>query len=149
MKIAIVGTGISGLGAAYWLSKRHDVVVYEKNDYVGGHSRTIDIPDSEESIAVDTGFIVFNYPNYPLLTRLFESLDVPIEKSNMSFAASISEGWLEYGSQALFAQKRNLFRPRFWRMVSDILRFNRHALHYMDADLNVTLGQCMDELKMG
>ena len=149
--IAIIGTGISGLGAASMLHAHHEITLYEKNDYIGGHSRTIDVKTKDGIIPVDTGFIVFNKYNYPLLTRLFEHLKVPIVESNMSFGVSIDNGWLEYGTQKLshiFAQKRNLLRPAFWRMLADILKFNRVAKTYLNKEPSFTLGQCLDELKM-
>lgn len=140
------------MAAAYLLHNKHEITVFEKENYIGGHSRTIDVTVPEGSIAVDTGFIVFNYKNYPLLTGLFNHLDVPVVKSNMSFAASIDNGWLEYGTKstaAMFAQKKNLVRPAFWQMIQDILHFNKHAKNYLDKDSEKTLGECMDELGMG
>lgn len=149
MKIAIIGTGISGLGAAHLLHPHHDITVYERNATPGGHSRTIEIDDGGRKVPVDTGFIVFNYRNYPLLTALFEHLDVKVEKSDMSFGASIADGWVEYGSKGMFAQKRNLLRPQFWGMVFNILRFNKQARNYLTAHEGLTLGECLDELDMG
>jgi len=151
-KIAIIGTGISGLGAAYLLHPHHDIVVYEKNAYIGGHSRTVDVKTPEGVVPVDTGFIVFNYRNYPLLAKLFATLNVPVTKSDMSFGASIEDGWLEYGTRQpanVFAQKRNLLRPKFWGMMRDVLRFNKQARLYLERDSSITLGQCLDELRMG
>lgn len=150
MKIAIIGSGISGLGAAYLLNQQHDISVYEKNDYIGGHSRTVDINIDETTVPVDTGFIVFNYRNYPNLTGLFEHLNVPVEKSDMSFGVSIDNGWLEYGTRRpldIFAQKSNLLRPKFWKMLADILQFNAKAKNYLESDLS--LGECLEELKLG
>jgi predicted NAD/FAD-binding protein len=152
MKIAIIGSGISGLGTAYLLHPHHDVTVYEKNETLGGHSRTVDINTPDGNIPIDTGFIVFNDRNYPLLSGLFEHLDVPTAKSNMSFGVSINDGWMEYGTQQLsniFTQKRNILRPAFWRMISDIFRFNKQAKHYLEQDSNLSLGECLDELNMG
>ncbi len=149
MKTAIIGTGIAGLGAAYLLNPRHDITVYEKNDRCGGHSRTIDITAAGRNISVDTGFIVFNYRNYPHLTRLFERLGVPVQKSDMSFGASIAGGWLEYGSKGMFTQKENLLRLRFWGMMLDILRFNRQAVGYLEKNENATLAECLNDLSMG
>lgn len=129
-RIAIIGTGISGLGAAHLLHPHHDITVYEKNGYVGGHSRTLDVSLSSGVVPVDTGFIVFNRRNYPLLCRLFQHLDVPVADSCMSFGVTIHNGWLEYATphpHRLFAQRRNLFRPAFWGMLQDIIRFNRGA----------------------
>lgn len=148
MKIAIIGTGISGLGAAYLIAPHHDIIVFEKNAYIGGHSRTITVNDGENDIAVDTGFIVFNNWNYPNLLGLFKELDVPYVNSNMSFGVSINNGWLEYSSNDLFAL-RNIARPAYWGMMRDILHFNKRALEYIEKDPSVSLGQCLDELKMG
>ncbi len=151
MKIAIIGAGISGLGAAYNLNKKgYDVTIFEKNNYIGGHSRTIDINLDNQKIAVDTGFIVFNYRNYPLLTKLFDELNVKVEKTDMSFGVSIANGWLEYGTpapKAVFAQKKNFLRPQFYKMLFDILTFNKKAKKYINS--NLTLGECLAELKLG
>ena len=151
-RIAIIGSGISGLGAASLLHPHHDIVVYEKNPYVGGHSRTVDVRTQDGIIPVDTGFIVFNNRNYPLLTRMFEHLQVPVVKSDMSFGASIQQGWLEYGTRHLhymFAQRRNFFRPSYWRMIADILKFNKSAKSFLDRSPSITLGECLDELGTG
>jgi predicted NAD/FAD-binding protein len=149
MDIAIVGTGISGLGAAYLLNPHHNITVFEKNTYIGGHSRTIDVNKTSKPLAVDTGFIVFNDWNYPNLMGLFKQLDVPHQKSDMSFGVSIDNGWLEYASGGLFAQKKNLTRLAYYRMLADVIRFNRQAQSYIDRDDDVTLGTCLQELKMG
>ena len=151
-RIAIIGTGISGMGAASILHPYHDITVYEKNARIGGHSRTVDVLTPDGIIPVDTGFIVFNKQNYPLLTKLFAHYNVPVCKSDMSFGASIHNGWLEYGTQNLcnvFAQKRNILNPEFWGMIMDVLRFNKQAKAYLEKDPSVTLGDCLDALKMG
>lgn len=151
-KIAIVGTGISGLAAASLLHPHHDITVFEQNDYIGGHSRTVTVNTKDGVIPVDTGFIVFNKRNYPLLTRLFAHLGVPVAKSSMSFGVSVNKGWLEYSTQnpsTLFAQKRNLFRPSFWRMITDILTFNRTAQHYLSKDPSYTMADCLRDTKLG
>ena len=148
MKIAIIGSGISGLGAAYLL-QHHDITIYEKNDYIGGHSRTVDINIDNHNISVDTGFIVFNYRNYPHLTGLFNHLNVPVEKSDMSFGVSIDNGWLEYGTRQpldMFAQKTNILRPRFWKMLIDIIKFNTKAKKYLQSD--ISLGELLQKLKL-
>nr|MCH9798422.1 NAD(P)-binding protein [Betaproteobacteria bacterium] len=149
MKIAVIGTGVSGLGAAYLLNEKHDIVVFEKNAYVGGHSRTIDIPVENGTLPVDTGFIVFNDWNYPNLLGLFNQINVPYQNSDMSFGVSINNGWLEYGSGGLFAQRKNIFRPQYWRMLLDVFKFNKQALAYIDQDPSISLGDCLDKLKMG
>jgi len=148
-KIAITGTGISGNGAAYLLKKTHDITIYEKNAYIGGHSRTIEVPTGKTHTPVDTGFIVFNNWNYPNLMGLFKDLDVPFQKSDMSFGVSIHDGWLEYGSDGMFAQKRNWLRPQYYGMLADILRFNKQALKYIEHNEDITLGECLDQLNMG
>ncbi|MBX2858530.1 MAG: FAD-dependent oxidoreductase [Cellvibrionaceae bacterium] len=148
MKIGIIGTGISGLGAAYLLSPHHDITVYEKNAYIGGHSRTIDVVTPSENFSVDTGFIVFNDWNYPNLMGLFNRLEVPYVKSSMSFGVSIDNAWLEYASGELLAL-RNLIKPAYWGMLLDITKFNKQALQYLESSPDISLGQCLDALKMG
>ncbi|KZB61582.1 NADH-ubiquinone oxidoreductase subunit 6 [Thalassospira lucentensis] len=126
LNIAVVGSGISGLSAAWLLSQSHTVTLYEKDDRPGGHSNTVDAGQTP----VDTGFIVYNTRCYPNLCALFDHLGVQTAATDMSFAASMDRGGLEYGGSdlaSLIAQKRNIFRPRFWRMVRDILRFYREA----------------------
>lgn len=150
--IAIIGSGISGLGAASLLHKTHEITVYEKNATIGGHSRTIEVKTEDGMIPVDTGFIVYNKRNYPLLTRLFDHLQVPVAESDMSFGVSINQGWLEYGTQSLFnlfAQKKNLLRPAYWGMISDILTFNKRAKDFLDKGHGFSLGDCLQELGMG
>jgi predicted NAD/FAD-binding protein len=148
MKIAIIGTGISGLGAAYLLDPHHDIAVYEKNTYIGGHTRTIEVSVGDIKTPVDTGFIVFNNRNYPNLMGLFKELGIRYQKSDMSFGVSIDHGWLEYASGAIFAQKRNWLRPRYYGMLADILRFNKQAPGYIDRDVDITLQECLDQLNM-
>ena len=134
MKIAIIGTGISGLSTAFLLQPYHEITVYEKNDYLGGHSCTIEIETEGDKIPVDIGFIVFNKKNYPNLSSMFSYLNIPIAKSSMSFGVSIDAGWLEYGTERLLdiiSQPRNLIRPQFIRMILDIYRFNALAKKYV------------------
>lgn len=149
MKIAIIGSGISGLGALYLLAAEHDVHLFEKNTYLGGHSRTIDVPTGSSSTAVDTGFIVFNDWNYPNLMGLFNQLEVPYQKSDMSFGVSINDGWLEYGSDGLFAQTRNLIRPAFYGLLKDVFRFNKLAPAYIEKSTDISLGECLEQLNLG
>ncbi|MFN3634762.1 MAG: NAD(P)/FAD-dependent oxidoreductase [Rhizobium rhizophilum] len=134
-RIAVIGSGISGLSSAWLLSKTMDVVLYETEDRPGGHSNTVLAPGVAKDIPVDTGFIVYNDRNYPNLVKLFEHLDVPTLPSNMSFAASLGGGAFEYsgsGLSGLLGQKSNILRPRFWRMVKDILRFYKEAPALLD-----------------
>lgn len=129
-RIAVVGSGISGLSAAWLLSRSADVVLYEAEGRPGGHSNTVLAPSGDREIPVDTGFIVYNDRNYPNLVALFDHLSVPTLASSMSFSASIDGGAFEYsgsGLQGLLGQKSNLLRPRFWTMLSDILRFYKEA----------------------
>jgi predicted NAD/FAD-binding protein len=149
-KIAIVGGGISGLSAAYYLSPYHDVTLFEAAPRLGGHARTI-VAGKNGDQPVDTGFIVFNYVTYPFLTRLFRDLDVPVMKSEMSFGASIDNGALEYGLTnlaSITAQKRNLLRPQYYKMIFDILRFGKHAEAAAKND-DKTIGELVDELGLG
>lgn len=129
-KIAVVGSGISGLSAAWLLSQRHDVTLFERDGRLGGHANTVDVPTDDTTIPVDTGFIVYNPKNYPNLTQLFRHLNVATAPSDMSFAVSLDGGALEYGGSdlgSLFAQRRNLASPRFWSMLRDLARFYRSA----------------------
>ncbi|MFD3190076.1 NAD(P)/FAD-dependent oxidoreductase [Sedimentitalea sp. HM32M-2] len=149
-RIAIIGGGISGLASAYLMSPHHAVTLFEAGPRLGGHARTVHAGRNGDQ-PVDTGFIVFNYANYPHLTRMFADLDVPVAKSDMSFGASINGGQIEYGLRdlrALTAQKRNLARPGFARMVRDILRFNDRA-EAVARDDSASIGQLMDELGLG
>jgi predicted NAD/FAD-binding protein len=130
MRIAVIGSGISGLVAAHHLSREHEVTVYESADYVGGHTHTVDVEHEGRPYAVDTGFIVFNDWTYPNFIALLEQLGVPWQPSRMSFSVRCEKTGLEYNGtslNALFAQRRNALRPSFLRMVADILRFNRRA----------------------
>jgi uncharacterized protein len=153
LKIAVVGTGISGLSAAWLLSSRHDVTVYERADRVGGHSNTVSARVDGRLVPVDTGFIVFNRTTYPNLTALFECLQVPTEASNMSFSASLDGGRLEYcgtSLSGLFAQRRNLLRPRFLSMLADIVRFYRTAKRDGESmDARTSLGEYLAAKRYG
>lgn len=130
MKIAIIGSGIAGNIVAYRLRELHDITVFEANDYVGGHVNTVEVAAGDKKLAVDTGFIVFNDRTYPNFISLLDELGVASQPSQMSFSVQCQRTKLEYNGttlNTLFAQRRNLFRPSFYRMIRDILRFNRHA----------------------
>ena len=149
-RIAIIGGGISGLASAYLLAPHHAVTLYEAAPRLGGHARTV-IAGQRGDQPVDTGFIVFNYANYPHLTRMFQELDVPVAKSDMSFGASINNGQIEYALKnlrSLFAQPSNLLRPGFARMLRDIMRFNSRAEAMAQND-TATIGELMDDLGLG
>lgn len=130
LRIAVVGGGIAGLSCAWLLSRRHAVELFEAEARTGGHSHTVDAPCGARQVPVDTGFIVYNEPAYPNLTALFRHLRVPTRASDMSFAVSLDRGGLEYAGTdlgGLFAQRANLLRPRFWRMLAELWRFYREA----------------------
>ncbi|EAQ03199.1 Putative cyclopropane/cyclopropene fatty acid synthesis protein, flavin amine oxidase [Pseudooceanicola batsensis HTCC2597] len=149
-RIAVVGGGISGLGAARLLSRNHDVTLVEAAPRLGGHARTV-LAGKRGDQPVDTGFIVFNYPNYPLLTRLFDELGVPVVKSDMSFGASVRGGRIEYGLsdlRAVFAQLRNMADPRFIGMLRDVMRFNKRAVA-ASHDPAMTIGDLLASLGTG
>jgi len=144
MKIAIVGSGIAGNVAAYHLCREHEVTMYEAAAHIGGHSHTHELWHEERMVSVDTGFIVFNDRTYPRFSALLDELQVETQTSEMSFSVQCASTALEYNGttlNSLFAQRRNLLRPSFWRMIADILRFNRQA-----PSLLQTTG---DELSLG
>lgn len=145
-RVAVVGGGVSGLVSAWLLGPHADVVLFEADGRVGGHVNTVDIETEDgDGLAVDTGFIVYNERNYPLLSRLFRWLHVPTRPSDMSFGVSIDEGRIEYAGdnlRALFAQPANLLRPSHWRMLADIVRFNRDTLAWLH-------GGALDRLTLG
>ena len=148
-KIAVVGTGISGMSAAWLLSQRHDITVYECDRRIGGHSNTVTVKGANGPIPVDTGFIVYNEQTYPNLTALFAHLKVPTQPSDMSFSVSLAGGGLEYsggGLSGLFAEKRNILRPRFWSMLHDLQRFYREAPRDLAQleQIHTTLGDYLD-----
>ena len=149
-KIAVIGAGISGMGAAHMLADTHHVVLFEHEKRLGGHART-KLGGRRGDQFADTGFLVFNYANYPHMAELFAQLDVPVEPSNMSFGASINDGQFEYGLAslgALFAQKRNMANPKFLRMIRDILHFNKNAVR-LARDESLTIEGLLDALGVG
>jgi predicted NAD/FAD-binding protein len=139
MRIAVIGSGISGMVAAYHLSRDHDITVYEAGSHIGGHTHTVDVEHQGRSFAVDTGFIVYNDWTYPNFVRLMDELQVGWQPSQMSFSVRCEKTNLEYNGtslNSLFAQRRNVLRPSFLRMVKDILRFNRSAPELLAGDDN-------------
>jgi predicted NAD/FAD-binding protein len=127
-RVAVIGSGISGIATAWFLSQQHNVTLFEKKPKLGGHTNTISVELNGEKSAVDTGFIVYNEPNYPYLKAMLSHLDINTYPTDMSFAVSIDQGKLEYAGNNLntmFAQRRNIFSPKHWRMIFDILRFNK------------------------
>jgi predicted NAD/FAD-binding protein len=148
MKIAIIGTGVSGLVSAYLLQKRHDITVFESSGHAGGHVQTLRIDQDGQTYDVDTGFVVFNTVTYPLFVRLLERLGVESQPTCMSFSVRCESSGLEYAGtslNSLFAQRTNLLRPSFHRMLRDVLRFNRSAADLLEQGTAApTLGQFLD-----
>ncbi len=143
MKIAIVGAGIAGNTLAYHLSKQHDITVFEAGGHIGGHTHTHDIVHEGKRFSVDTGFIVFNDRTYPHFTHLLEQLKVPWQASDMSFSVRCEKTGLEYNGttlNSLFAQRSNLLKPSFYRMISEILRFNKQSLELLEHGDEIELG---------
>lgn len=155
LNIAVIGSGAAGLTAAHLLAQKHRVTLYEKNDYLGGHTNTITLSRGPDAgTPVDTGFIVYNDQNYPTLIRLLQQLGISGQPSDMSFSFSSRSHHFEYSSyvpRGLLAQTKNLFNPRFYSMVFDILRFNRQAVRDLLGNRleGLTLGAYLDKLEMG
>jgi len=155
MKIAIIGSGVSGLSCAYYLRKDHDIDVFEADRRIGGHTATVDVAMGGRRYSIDTGFIVFNDWTYPNFIALMDDLGVPSKATEMSFAVSDRRDGLEYagsGLATLFAQRRRLFSPRFWGMLWDILRFNRQAQKHLDLGVvgpDETLGDYLERFNYG
>lgn len=142
--VAVIGAGVSGLTAAHYLSRKHEVTLFEASDYLGGHTDTHDIKVDNKAISVDTGFIVFNDRTYPNFIKLLDELGCRYLPTEMSFSIKASRLNLEYNGHnlnSLFAQRSNLFRPSFLKMVNDILRFNREAPGCLKDELNLTIGE--------
>ena len=151
MKIAVVGSGISGLSAAYYLSKNHHVDLFEKEDHFGGHSHTIDLNIATKKVAVDIGFIVFNFRTYPNLVKFFNENKIELEKSDMSFSVSLRNTMFEYcgkGLNGIFANRSNLFNPKFLRMFYDIIQFYKKCDTFDKFNENVTLGNFLEKEKL-
>ena len=152
MRIAVIGSGISGLSSAYFLSKKFKVDLYEKDDHFGGHSFTYEIEESDKIIPVDLGFIVFNETTYPNLVKFFQDLNVPYEKSDMSFSVSIKNTNIEYsgsGFGGIFANKLNLFNLKFLVMIKEIISFYMNAPKLIENKIiNQTLGDFLNKKKL-
>ena len=144
LRVAVVGAGVAGITAAHLLQRAHDVVLYEKNDYIGGHTHTVVIEKGpDRGTPIDTGFIVCNDRTYPLFMALLKELDVRLEKTDMSFSYSGGGRGLQYSSQRLFAQRSNLFRPDFWHFLIEIVLFNRKTQRRLQTGKleDMTLGE--------
>ena len=153
-RVAIIGTGIAGLGCGHFLHRKFDLTFYEKNDYAGGHSNTISVVEENRSVPIDTGFMVFNEVTYPNLTRLFKELGVAVKPTNMSFSVQHLPTGLEFCGSSLnhiFGQRKNLLRPRFWKMILQINRFNSEAMEALASPKyqNHTLGEYVRERAYG
>ena len=151
MKLAIIGSGISGLSAAYYLSKNHKVDLFEKEDHFGGHSHTIDIKIQDNIIPVDIGFIVFNKKTYPNLINFFEENNIAIEKSNMSFSVSVRDSEIEYcgkGISGIFSNKLNLLNIKFLKMFFTIIDFYKKSENKNLITENITLGKYLEKLNV-
>lgn len=149
-KLAIIGTGIAGMGCAHFLQKKYDLTLFEKNDYVGGHTNTVTVDESGKDVFIDTGFMVFNHVTYPHLTKLFKDLNVPTKKTDMSFSVQHVPSGLEYcgsGLSGLFAQKKNLLSVKHFKMLVQISRFNKESVKILDDPKYdpYSLGQYMQE----
>ena len=143
-KLAVIGSGISGLSAAYYLSKKHRVDIFEKENHFGGHSHTIDVLVNEKKISIDIGFIVFNFQTYPNLINFFQENDIEIEKSNMSFSVSVDNTNFEYcgkGLSGIFSNKSNLFNIKFLKMFFDIIKFYKKSDQVSISNDKITLGE--------
>lgn len=146
-KLAIIGSGISGLISAYILNQEYDIEIYEKNDYIGGHTHTVKV----DNVGIDTGFIVFNNKTYPNFKKIIDKLKIPYQKAEMSFSVNNKELNLEYKGHnlnTLFSDRFNIFRPKFYRLIFDILKFNKIAKRLDNAD-NITLGEFLQRHKFG
>jgi predicted NAD/FAD-binding protein len=132
--LAIIGTGIAGMGCAHYLKDRFNIDIYEQNNFVGGHTNTIDVKEGDRTVAVDTGFIVFNYKTYPNLVELFRELNVDVKPTNMSFSVQDRHTGLIYSSLHLFAQKMNVFRPSYVRLLFEINRFYKEGREVLEND---------------
>ena len=154
-RIAIIGTGIAGLTCAHLLHRKYHIELFEANDYIGGHTATKTVEENGDALSIDTGFIVFNDWTYPNFIKLMDSIGVAYQPSEMSFSVVSQKANLEYNGHdfnSLFAQRRNLIRPRFWKLLRDIVRFNNACKQMLEGQRDtssMTLGDCIDELKLG
>ena len=151
MKIAVVGSGISGLSAAHYLSKKHHVDIFEKDDHFGGHSHTLDLKIGTKKIAVDIGFIVFNFKTYPNLIKFFEENKIEIEKSDMSFSVSVKDTAFEYcgrGLNGIFSNRSNLINFKFLRMFFDIIKFYKKCDNFTEFNEEIILGDYLKKEKL-
>jgi predicted NAD/FAD-binding protein len=152
--LAIIGTGIAGMGCGHFLHKKYDISVFEQNNYIGGHTNTITVEENGKPVYMDTGFMVFNFETYPNLRKLFEEIKVPVKKTDMSFSVQYLPAGLEYcgsGIKGLFAQRKNIFNVKYIKMLMQISRFNKESLKILDDPKynNYTIGQYVKEFGFG
>ncbi|MGY4386406.1 putative NAD/FAD-binding protein [Pedobacter sp. UYP24] len=134
-KVAVIGTGVAGMGCGHFLHQKYDLTFYEELDYVGGHTNTVTVDEDGQPVYIDTGFMVFNYQTYPNLTKLFDEIKAPVKKTDMSFSVQYLPDNLEYSGSSmnhLFAQRRNIFNPSFIKMLMQINRFNKESVDILD-----------------
>jgi len=153
-KTAIIGTGIAGMGCGHFLHQTCDLTIYEQNDYIGGHTNTVEVDEDGKPVYVDTGFMVFNYKTYPNLCRLFAEINAPVKKTDMSFSVQHLPSGLEYSGSSvnhLFAQRKNIFNIRYIKMLMQIGRFNKESVRILDDPkyAQYTIGQYIDEFGFG
>ncbi|MDZ4663730.1 MAG: FAD-dependent oxidoreductase [Bacteroidota bacterium] len=152
--LAIIGTGVAGMGCAHLLQRKYDITLFEQNDYIGGHTNTVSVEEDGRLVHMDTGFMVFNFETYPNLCKLFEEIKAPIKKTNMSFSVQYMPTGLEYcgsGINGLFAQRKNIFSPKYIKMLMQITRFNKISVEILNDPkyYNHTLKQYVDEFGFG
>ncbi|MES2591496.1 MAG: FAD-dependent oxidoreductase [Bacteroidota bacterium] len=153
-KLAIIGTGVAGMGCGHFLHQKYDLTFFEQNDYIGGHTNTITVDEEGTPIHIDTGFMVFNYQTYPHLCKLFEEIKAPVKKSDMSFSVQHLQTGLEYsgsGLDGVFAQRKNIFNVRYIKMLLQITRFNKESVKILDDPkyADYSLGQYIKEFNYG
>lgn len=154
LKLAIIGTGIAGMGCGHLLHHTYDISLFEELNYVGGHTHTVTVEEEDEQVYIDTGFMVFNYQTYPHLSALFKEIGAPVKPTDMSFSVQYLPNGLEYSGSSvkhLFAQKRNLLNPSFLRMLMQINRFNQHSVDILDDPkyMDYSLGRYVKEFGYG
>jgi predicted NAD/FAD-binding protein len=153
-KLAIIGTGVAGMGCGHFLHQKYDITLFEELNYVGGHTNTVTVDEDGTDVFIDTGFMVFNYETYPNLCALFKEIDAPVKKTDMSFSVQYLPSNLEYAGSSvnhLFAQRRNIFNPKYLKMLMQINRFNKISIEILDDPkyADYSIGQYIEEFGFG